>query len=292
MKLSLLLIICPVFLFGQQAITGRVISAQTKTAISFATVGLIKKNIGTTANEEGFFSLAFTSNQVDTLIFSCVGYETLKLPINFNQYQNLTIELSEKISVLAEVIVSNKARSTTVTLNDFSNCGNNFVGSSGYQTQIAQHFQVQAENALLSQIKICRMSISFLSTEKTIFRIRIYDMDTLTKVPSKDLCNEIIEVKTKNETVHLNLEKYKIYIPKKDFFVAVEWLKIPYNESRSKVKVNGKLEEHVSYRPSIGWTDHVNAKMEAWMLDYRNIWQPMFKMKNKTSISIAATVKY
>ena len=67
---------------------------------------------------------------------------------------------------------------------------------------------------------------------------------------------------------------------------------IPFNESKSKMKVNGIETEYISYRPSIGWTDNINSKMEAWGLDYRNIWRPMFKMNNKTSISISATVKY
>jgi len=117
-------------------------------------------------------------------------------------------------------------------------------------------------------------------------------MDTLSKAPSKDLCNQIIEVITRRKTINLNLEKYKIYIPDKDFFVAIEWLKIPFNENKFKVKINGDKVDRISYRPSIGWTDNVNSKMEAWMLNYKNEWHPMFQMNNKTSVSIAATVKY
>ena len=58
------------------------------------------------------------------------------------------------------------------------------------------------------------------------------------------------------------------------------------------MKIDGKLVEHITYRPSIGWTDNLNPKMEAWSLDYNNVWRPMWKMNNKTSISIAAKVKY
>jgi hypothetical protein len=117
-------------------------------------------------------------------------------------------------------------------------------------------------------------------------------MNTITKAPSADLCNEIIEVKTKSKIIEVNLEKYDIQIPNKDFFIAVEWLKIPYNMKTSKIKINGKKEEHITYHPSIGWTDAKNDQVEAWSLDYKNNWRRMFSMINKTSVSIAATIKY
>ena len=293
MKLSIIILIFPIFTVGQSTIAGKIINSKSKIAIPFATVGLMKENIGTNSSEEGYFKL--TSNKLvstDTLIFSCIGFKTLKLPVNFNEKVEMTYELTEQISVLNEVVVSNKKKWTSTILNDFSSCGNTFISSSGYQTQLAQHFQVEEENSLLTEIKICRFSIAILDPEKTIFRIRVYGFDTLTKSPSKDLCDQIIEVKTRSKTIHLNLEKYKINIPNKDFFVAIEWLKIPFNEDKSKMKVDGKEVDHITYRPSIGWTDNINSKMEAWSFDYKNVWRPMWTMKNKTSVSIAATVKY
>ena len=253
----------------------------------------MKENIGTNANEDGKFTLRSQGiKENDTLIISCVGYSTRKLPIDKVNRIGLVIELTEQVTILNEVVVKNKTSWTTETLNDFSKCGNSFITSSGYQTQLAQHFEVKKDNSILTEIKICRFAIGLILPEQTIFRIRIYDIDTITKSPSTDLCDQIIEVKTRSKVININLEKYKIRIPSKDFFVAVEWLKIPYNESKSKMKSNGKEVEHISYRPSIGWTDNKNSKMEAWMLDYKNVWRPMFKMNNKTSVSISATVKY
>lgn len=253
----------------------------------------MKENIGTNANEDGKFTLLSQGiKENDTLIISCVGYSTQKLPIDKVNRIGLVIELTEQVTILNEVVVKNKTSWTTETLNDFSKCGNSFITSSGYQTQLAQHFEVKEENSILTEIKICRMAFGLIDPEKTIFRIRIYDIDSITKSPSTDLCDQIIEVKTRNKIININLEKYKIRIPSKDFFVAVEWLKIPYNESKSRMKVNGKEVEHITYKPSIGWTDNLNSKMEAWSLDYKNVWRPMFKMNNKTSVSISASVKY
>ena len=293
MKLFISLLISPVFCFGQISITGKVINKQTKESIAFATVGLVKENIGTNALEDGSFQLNSIKPIInDTLIISCLGFVRVKLPtVNLSKGNNI-IELDEHQITLDEVSVKSRSSWTYETLNDFSNCGNHFISSGGYQTQLAQHLQALEYNSILSEVKICRMSSFLIGPEKTIFRIRIYDIDTLTKSPASDLCDQIIEVKTRSKTVIVNLEKYKIRIPNKDFFVAVEWLKIPYNESKSTIKINGKETEHITYRPSIGWTDNPNPAMEAWMLDYKNIWRRMFKSTIRTSVSISATVKY
>lgn len=293
MRLLITFLLSPLYFFGQISFQGKVINAKSKEIIPFATIGLIKENIGTNATEDGGFSLTSkTTKTNDTLIISCVGFITQKQPVDGNNKTNLVIELTEQVTFLTEIVVKNKINWTTETLNEFSNCGNSFITSSGFQTQLAQHFQVNEENSILTKIKICRMSIALLDPEKTIFRVRIYDIDTLRKSPSTDLCDQIIEVKTRSKIINLDLDKYKIRIPSKDFFVSIEWLKIPFNESKSKVKINGKEVEHISYRPSIGWTDNISSKIEAWMLDYKNVWRPMFKMNNKTSVSISATVKY
>jgi hypothetical protein len=80
-----------------------------------------------------------------------------------------------------------------------------------------------------------------------------------------------------------------IRIPGKDFFVAIEWLKIPYNEDRNKRKVNGKIVEHITYRPDIGINNTSSADREVWGLNFNNTW---FRMPNLKGISISATIKY
>lgn len=294
MKCLLLFLLLPSIAPAQSVIKGKIIDFATKEPIPFVTVGLTKQNIGTNASKDGLFNLViYSSTGSDTLIFSSIGYNDYKLPISDElDLENISIELFKKAFELPELILSSNKTQKTVSLNDFSKCGNGYIGSSGFQTQLAQHFRLDKANAMLSSVKICRFSIKIVAPEKTIFRIRVYGMDSLTKAPSEDLCDQIIEVKTGSKITNVNLEKYKIFIPDKDFFVAIEWLKIPYNEVKSTIKTNGRKTVHISYKPSIGWSNNINREMEAWMLDYRNIWQPMFKMNDKTSVSISATVKY
>lgn len=290
MRLLFIVFTFPVLAFGQNSFNGTIINKKTREKVPFATIGLIKENIGTNADEEGNFSLhRYKKIPNDSIIISCIGYETLTLPVEKINFQFLNIELSEKIKSLSEVVI--KSTTVSTTLNDFKKCGNSYITTSGLITQLAQHFNSPVENASLTHVTICRNS-HFYDAEKTIFRIRIYNMDSVSKAPSADLCNEIIEVKTKSKIIKVNLEKYNIQIPDKDFFIAVEWLKIPYNIEKGKMKINGKEVEHITYHPSIGWSDAKNDQIEAWSLDYKNNWRLVYFPSAKTSLSIAATIKY
>lgn len=293
MKSIGIILLFPYFIYAQNTLTGKVVNAKTKLPVPFATVGIINQNVGTSAAEDGIFTLSMvTTAAIDTILVSCTGYTTLKMPYRFNEKESLTIELNEITNILNTVVLTNKKRLTEVALNDFTSCGTYFIGSNGYQTQLAQHFYMQEADAILTSIKICRFSMGIFYPEKTIFRVRIYDIDTVTKAPSIDLCDQIIEVKSSKRYIYLNLAKYNIHIPGKDFFVAIEWLKIPYNKSVSKRVGSGKAVYDTSYTPSIGWTDNESPNMEAWKLDYTNKWRPMYSYRAKTNVAISATVKY
>jgi len=289
---TLLILLLPTITFGQTVIQGNVVNKKTKLKVPFATVGLTGENIGTNANENGFFT--FTQKVInlrDTLIVSCVGYETLKLPI-----ENLpqTIELYEKQVLLSEVTVTSKLKWEYVKLNE-KDCGNIGYTTRGIQTQIAQFFTSPSDNAILKEVEICKSNPLF-ETNKSVFRLRFYEMDTVTKAPSYELCDDLIEVKTISKKTKVNLEKYKIHIPQRNFFVAIEWLKIPYNVNNEKVTIDGKKEEYITYRPVLT-CNHASEKSqyklgtpyEVWGLSYQNKWFPILWIKD---LSVSATVKY
>jgi len=115
-----------------------------------------------------------------------------------------------------------------------------------------------------------------------------YLRDPVTKQPANDLTDEVIEVKTKSKIVELNLEKYKIYIPNKDFFIAIEWLRIPYNATETKI--NGKTV--TNYAPSIGWSKNQASNMEIWELGLNNVWGKFPAYLNANNLAIAVSLKY
>ena len=289
---TLLCFLFPAITLGQAAYKGNIVNKKTNEKVSFATVGLVIENIGTNADEDGKFVLtAKAGNPNDTMTISCVGYETLKIAVS--KLPGI-IELEERQTMLANFSITSKVKCVYIKLND-SECGNVSITTRGFQTHVARLFTTTSDNAILTEVEVCKSNPIF-ENHKTIFRLRFYDMDTITKAPSTELCNEIIEVKTSSKTTNVNVEKYKISIPNKNFFVAVEWLKIPYNENVEKVTSDGKKEVRVTYRPNISCTNalHGNNHREVreyavWGLGYQNKWFPMVFIKD---ISISATIKY
>jgi hypothetical protein len=94
-------------------------------------------------------------------------------------------------------------------------------------------------------------------------------------------------VKSKGKIVELNLEQYKIYIPNKDFFIAIEWLRIPYNAN--EMKLNGRTE--IRYAPSIGFYQKSAPYMDLWQLGLNNVWSKL-PSNLISNLAIAVSLKY
>ena len=294
MKFLIGIFLLPLFSFGQTTYNGHITDSRTKKAIPFASVALLKENIGINANEDGSFILVSKQNiKLDSLIISCVGYETKKLPLT--EKNDYSIELKERIIQLETVNLISQNNWDVKKLNVPLDCGNVGMTTDGSHTQVAKYFISPSYGAILTEIEICNKR--YFNSRKAVFRIRIYDMDTVTTAPSTDLCNEVIEVRLNKKHIVVNLEKYKIHIPSKNFFVAVEWLKIPENENKFKsTDSNGIEREILTYRPSIGGQLRdpslpykPKIPYEVWQLNYQNRWIPLTPFSN---FSITATIKY
>ncbi len=122
-------------------------------------------------------------------------------------------------------------------------------------------------------------------------------MEFITRKPSIDLIDTIIEVKSNKRHVHIDLENYKIKIAQKDFFIAVEWIKIPYNERNQKVKVNGQKVVLQQFSPFLSYkvkqqtfNDNLND-VEIWQQNYMGKWLKLPTNENRTLL-ISAKIKY
>jgi hypothetical protein len=287
LKFFLAFLAFPMLTLAQTSYKGTVINKKSKETIPYATVGLIKENTGINADEEGKFILKSLNPQKnDTLIISSIGYELRKIPLEINKTEYI-IGLNEKITKLGEILVTNKTNWSTILLNDFDqNKINHFITSSGFHLQMAQLFEAPTEFSKLEKVKIFAAF-----KQKTKFRIRIYNIDLETKSPSNDLCNEIIEIQNaNNKVIEVDVSKYNIVIPQKEFFVSIEWLKIPFNERKIENK-NGKT-FLTTYSPAIGWSNRIGSKRRTWALDYSNKWTQISFDSDKTDFAISATVKY
>lgn len=292
MRIFLIVFLLPLLSHGQIIYKAKIISSTTKQSVPYATVALLRANIGVNADENGQFMLRVTNDIVgDTLIVSCVGYELLKIPArNLSE----TIILHEKPIDLSEVKVTSKLQWTFTKLHDIG-CGDRGITTDGFQTQIAQFFTAPFDNSILTEVEICKSNSLFIS-HKSLFRLRFYDMDSTTKSPNKEIFNQVVEVNTSNKKTKVNLEKYKIYVSK-HFFIAIEWLKIKYNEDKYTIMKEGKKIEQITFRPLIRFNSNFQADGKVTLGETYNVWSLFYQGKWSPSpwisdLSISATVKH
>ena len=97
--------------FSQKSIniSGRIINAENKEPLSYVNISLQDKNIGTISNKEGYFIFKCPEEYEDnTLIISCIGYESYtKKLATFSNSMNI-IELKPATIILDEVVVRGK----------------------------------------------------------------------------------------------------------------------------------------------------------------------------------------
>ena len=169
----LLLLLLPTMSTAQNIFAGKIVNKKNGSIVPFATVALLKENIGTNANDRGEFNLESFKNYTDTISISCVGFQTSKVALSNIPLDN-RFELEAISLTLQSVIIGRSFSKTSNVLNEFSNCGNSSFTTSGFVTQMAQHFYNPYSSSILSEINICKTG------DNAKFRIRVYNIDSIT----------------------------------------------------------------------------------------------------------------
>ncbi|MFI3297251.1 MAG: carboxypeptidase-like regulatory domain-containing protein, partial [bacterium] len=88
---------------------------EKKNAITYASVQLKGEAIGSISNESGFYEIVFPRQDSVTLVFSCLGYETVERSFvpTIDQAYNILITMHSTSEVLGEVEVKAQNRQTS-----------------------------------------------------------------------------------------------------------------------------------------------------------------------------------
>jgi len=210
----------------EYTITGNICDAETKMPISYATLQIKGKPKGVVADHEGFFELTLNEMELtDSLTASCLGYERRTFsPDSLLSKPEITISLKERAINIESV---------TVTAIPFSkkhkNMGNRswFTRGSIYLDTHGQQIALYIDNK--KQVNGYIRKVSYHLSDKgnveAPFRIRVFDIDTATHSPGKDLIPEILVVQPPHDTkgwFDVDLSEYGIFVPPDGFFVAIQ----------------------------------------------------------------------
>jgi hypothetical protein len=198
----------------------------TNEPIPYVNIWIEGINSGATANKTGEFTLF--AGQDKTLVFSAIGYETLKILVKDMQQ---TVLLAPAAIQLQEVVVNNTMQNTLeFNINKFKKADIlSRYGCSSIPWMVARYYPYKEVYEATPYLK----SFEFYTTctlKNAVFNVRLYLPDENGQPGEYFYDENILCTVKKGKTItKLDISKLNIRLPKEGFFVAVEWLLIPEN---------------------------------------------------------------
>ncbi len=226
----------------ETTISGGVYDIDTGKPLPYASVILLDLKKGVSAGASGRFKFRIDSMQGSTPVtFSCIGYVTKEIPLRL--VNNSRILLKPKIEALNEVTVYAYRLKSQVLLNPFRKKRTvglgNFSGGS-YPSSLALKYEKPIDfdqNCFIKEVKVLFFTGLQEANKSAKFRFRILSVGD-DGLPGEDILKEnLIVQKKRRNSATINLDAYKLRVPEKGFFVAVEHLFIAENEYREKKTV-------------------------------------------------------
>lgn len=205
-------------------VQNRVVSAQGAAGIAYVNIGVKGKNIGTVSDERGHFKLELPLNALeDTLLFSCIGYEPVKVPVEVMHQLGVPVLMSRQVSSLPEVSV----KATRVKEQFFGHFTESPVLQAGFNQNILGKecgvLMRSKKPALLDQVQI---NFGKCTYDSVHFRLNVYrkladgSFENLLQEPIILVYNKV-ELK---ETLAIDVKPYAIAV-QGDFMVSIEYIR-------------------------------------------------------------------
>ena len=257
-KFSFLLLISLSF-FAQ---TKGVVVDESGKPIPFVNIWVENENIGTTSEENGEFSITDAENKI--LVFSAIGFETLKAKLN----ESGKVVLKSIVYQLEDVVIQKRTGKDQIEIGKFKKGDVKMFYGTGLQPTILAKF-IAATEDIKTHPFIDNISFStFSNINKAKIKVRFYEV-AQDGSPGLDYSDDIIIVSVKNgkQNNTLDLKDNNIIIPDKGIFIAFEWMIIEQNKytyeytiDEENNKVQGGLpdsnkkiyKDGLSYCPLIG----------------------------------------
>ena len=219
---------CPNIFPKNITVKGRILHASTGEPLAFANIGVYDKNLGTLSDPDGSFEIVLPpSSTIDTLLVSSIGFETEKIPIGklLNISKPISIKLLEATTMLDQVEIRGKKLAKRVERLGWMGGRDGILPLDTIMGGGVVALLVESPS-IPFRIEKLQVRLMYNSKDTLKFRLHVYEFDSITQRPGKDLLQEEIFL---NETkkfgwVRFDLNEHKILIDKKKICVGFEWI--------------------------------------------------------------------
>lgn len=275
---------------------GRVVD-QKKNGIPFCIVEAKDRYEGVYCDEQGVFSFYANTDSIKVLMFYVIGYLKKEISVQNLANDSIIIELQEQPINLKEITIFPKKESRKKILGK-KRLKYNGDGYSKYGNESAIFLHAEPnKNRFLNEVFIF---ITSKGVPNTKFRIHIYEKDSITHLPGKELTdsNLIVNAITGNEWVKADLSSRRISI-KDGIFISVEWIS-GYGNNQTKMALIQHDDIIATYNGQVlGLTSHYGLQsLSYYRTGFNNKWSfsdPMkysFKVYRFLNPMIYCTYRY
>jgi carboxypeptidase-like protein len=206
--------------FGQ-ALEGFVYDRSSGMGLSYVNIGFIKRNIGTTSNENGYYQLNFKNvKNTDTLQVSMIGYKTQKFSVTELNWGKFNIYLKEESIQLKEIVI-NKPKLKTIRLGSKGVAGFMQTGWGGGTTGGERGLKISVKKPVV----INELNFHIASNQYDSVLLRLHLRKFADKLPGEELLVQNIYIKVYNTEGWLkrDLSDYDIVLDN-DVLLSLELL--------------------------------------------------------------------
>ena len=221
-----------VFLLGlavlnaQYILQGQVVDALTKDPLPFVNIGVLKKELGTVSNEDGFFFLEVPDvYATETLRLSMIGFDTRDFQVAELEtilLSNNTLVLAEQTTFLEEVVLTAEKNWDTRISGNSSTSKLLITGFTSNQlgNEIALFVKVKKTPAYIDGIQFSVVENIY---PEVSFRVNVYS--STYRFPDENILKENIFVTLKQSEglISVDLKEYDILV-EDDVFISLEWI--------------------------------------------------------------------
>lgn len=220
-KFSFLLLISLSF-FAQ---TKGIVVDESGKPIPYVNIWVENENIGTTSEENGQFSIITGENKI--LVFSAIGFETLKAKLN----ESGKVVLKSVSYQLDEVVIKNRIRKDQIEIGKYKKGNIKLYYGAGIQPTIIAKFIALSQDIKKHPFidNISFLTLSDINNAK--IKVRFYEVAS-DGSPGLDYSDDIIivSVKSGKQNNTIDLRDKNIIIPNSGLFIAFEWMIIEENK--------------------------------------------------------------
>lgn len=219
-------LLCIPVLNAQYILQGRIIDALTKEPLLFVNVGVLKKELGTVSNEDGFFLLEVPDVFAkETLRFSMIGFDERDFQVADLEailLSNNTLVLAEQTTFLEEVVLTAEKKWDTRVSGNATTSKLLITGFTSNQlgNEIALFVKVKKTPAYIEGIQFSVVENIYPEVR---FRVNVYSSEY--RFPDENILKENIFVTLKQSEgiISVDLKEYDILVDD-DVFISLEWI--------------------------------------------------------------------